>query len=690
MSITKLIIPSILALSLASTITACKPKDAAKTIHKAAVTTPELGSFGIATANMDETVKPGDNFFMYVNGTWMENTEIPADKSNYGSFTALADRSEAQVKAIIEDASKTKSKPGNSEQKIGDLYASFMDTDTIETKGLAPIKADLSAITALADHTAAASMMGNPSLDLNSIVGGWVNVDAKDTKNYIFYMTQSGLGMPNRGYYLDEDEKSVGLRTNYMTFLNAMLTASGVDNTEGRAQAVMAFETAMARSHWKPTKRRNRDLTYNKMSPAELTKYAPGFDWKAMMTASGLGDQKAFVVREKDALQGLAKTFGATPLAVIKDYMTIHYISANAAYLPSAIDTDNFSFYGKALRGTEVQRERWKRGVGQVSNTLGEMIGEVYVSRHFKPNAKKQMDVLVTNLRSAFKDGIDNLEWMSDNTKEEARDKLAKFYPKIGYPKNWTDYSAMKIDRNDLIGTMKSANAWGWQDMISDLGGPIDREEFGMTPQTVNAYYNPNLNEIVFPAAILQAPFFDPYADAAVNYGGIGAVIGHEMGHGFDDQGAKSDGNGKQRDWWTKSDKEAFKARTSTLVAQYNEFEPLEGLHVNGELTLGENIGDLTGITMAYAAYKKSLGGKQAPIIDGLTGDQRFFLSYGQIWQRKFRDEALRNRIKTDPHSPGEYRANGIVRNFDAWYEAFNIQPSDALYLPPEQRVKIW
>ncbi|MBL4871315.1 MAG: M13 family metallopeptidase [Robiginitomaculum sp.] len=690
MKLKYIITPSLLVLGLAAGLTACSPKDTKTAVVEAVVQKPELGSFGIATNYIDDTVKPGDNFFKYVNGGWIKNTEIPADKSNYGSFTVLADRSETQVKAIIEDASNTRSKMGTPEQKIGDLYAAFMDTDAIDAAGIGAISDDLAKINELKDHSAVATLMGDPSMSLNSIVGGWVTVDSKDIEHNIFYMTQSGLGMPNRGYYLDEDDKSVGLRAKYMTFLKAMLSASGADDVDARASAVMAFETEIAKTHWAPTKRRNRDLTYNKMTMAELIDYAPGFDWQATADASGVGAQKAFVIRETDALQGSAKVFADTPLNVIKDYLTAHYISANSAYLPSAIDAESFAFYGQALRGTKEQRARWKRGVRQVSGTLGEMIGQVYVKRHFKPAAKSQMDALVVNLRSAFKDGIDNLEWMGAETKVEAQDKLAKFYPKIGYPKKWIDYSSMNIDRNDLIGTIKSSNVWAWNEMISELGKPIDREKWGMTPQTVNAYYNPGLNEIVFPAAILQAPFFDPNADAAVNYGGIGAVIGHEMGHGFDDQGSKSDGNGQQRDWWTESDKAAFKVKTNALVAQYAAFEPLEGLFVNGELTLGENIGDLTGITMAYAAYKKSLGGKEDKIIDGFTGDQRFFMSYGQIWQRKFRDEALRNRIKTDPHSPGEYRANGIVRNFDPWYAAFNVQPGDALYLAPEDRVKIW
>lgn len=691
----KFIVPSLMALGLAAGLTACSPKEADVTNSETQAVAeipakPELGTFGVALENMDKSVKPGDNFFQYVNGAWLANTEIPADKSNYGSFNILGDRSEAQVKAIIQEMAEQTWGDGTSEQKIGDLYAAFMDTDTIESKGIEPIQADLAAIRALNSHSEISAMMGDPLMGVQSPVGGFVDVDAKDTANYIFYLTQTGLGMPNRSYYLDEDEKSVGIRASYMEFLAAMLSATTEGDVDDRIKAVMAFETKMAVSHWTPEKRRNRDLTYNKMTMEELVEFAPGFDWKAMTKTAGLSDQKSFVVRETDAIQGLAKTFSETDLDVLKDYLTIHYVSGNSAYLPKAIDEASFAFYGTALRGTEQQRERWKRGVAQASGTLGEAIGEVYVKRHFPPDAKQKMDVLVENLRDAFKDGIDGLDWMGADTKVEAQDKLAKFYPKIGYPKEWTDYSALQVDRDDLVGTAKSAGAWAWNDMISDLGGPIDREEWGMTPQTVNAYYRPTLNEIVFPAAILQAPFFDPNADPAVNYGGIGAVIGHEMGHGFDDQGSKSDGNGEQRNWWTDSDRAAFKERTDALVGQFNAFEPLPDLNVNGELTLGENIGDLTGLTMAYAAYKKSLNGEEAPVIDGMTGDQRFFLSYGQIWQRKFRDEALRNRIKTDPHSPGEYRANGIVRNFDAWYEAFDVQPDDALYLAPEDRVKIW
>jgi len=692
MNIKKLLVPSLLALTLAAcgNVDTATNKDAAtKAVKAKVVTTPELGSFGVDLAAMDKSVAPGDNFFQYVNGGWMARTEIPADKSNYGSFNKLGDRSESQVRAIIEAAASTDAAAGSPEQKIGDLYAAFMDTNTIEEKGLSPIEGDLAKIAGFETHAQIGAAMGDPAMNLSGPVGGFITVDAKDVQNYAVYMTQSGLGMPNRDYYFDEGEKSDDLRAAYKTYMATILSAAGMDNAESRADAIFEYEKKIAGTHWSPTKRRNRDLTYNKMTIDELETYAPGFPWTGYLKAGGI-NETSVVVRENDALQGSAKIFADTPVDILKDYATFHYVSDMATYLPKNIDQARFDFYSKKLRGTEQQRDRWKRGVSQVSGTLGEAIGQVYVEKHFPPDSKRQMVDLVENLRASFKEGIDNLDWMSADTKVEAQDKLRKFNPKIGYPDKWTDYSKLKVNRDDLIGTIKSAGVWAHNKEVAKLGGPIDKDEWGMNPQTVNAYYNPGLNEIVFPAAILQAPFFDPNADAAVNYGGIGAVIGHEMGHGFDDQGSKSDGNGEQRNWWTDEDLAAFKERTNVLVAQFNEFEPLPGVNVNGELTLGENIGDLTGITMAYDAYKRSLGGKEAPVIDGLTGDQRFFLSYGQIWQRKFREEALLNRIKTDPHSPGEYRANGIVRNFDPWYEAFDVQPGDALYLPPEKRVKIW
>ncbi len=696
MKIRHLIVPSLLALSLAAckqgteTTTSDTKTQVEKTDAKKAVSTkPDLGTFGIELANMDKSVKPGDNFFKYVNGTWLKNTEMPADKSRFGSFDFLRDRSDTNVKAIIEAAAAKKAAKGTEEQKIGDFYAAFMDRDTIESKGLAPIQGDLDRIAGAKTHADIAAMMGDPTLDVNSIVAGWVDVDAKDIENYIFYVTQSGLGMA-RANYRDEGESFDRYRAGYLDLLETMLSEAGADNARTRAEAVMAFETALANVHWEPKKRRQRDLTYNKMTKAEMMDFGAGFPFAEMLKASGLDSQKAFVVRETDAIQNSAKLFAETPVDVLKDYMTAHLLIGNAAYLPQRLDDASFEFFGTTLSGQEQQRDRWKRAVSQIDGYMGEMVGKVYVKKHFPPASKAQMSELVENLRAVFKDGIDNLEWMGDETKKEAQYKLRKFNPKIGYPEEWTDYSTLEVDRDDLIGTVKSANAWQFNDMISKLGGPIDRAEWGMNPQTVNAYYRASLNEIVFPAAILQAPFFDPNADPAVNYGGIGAVIGHEMGHGFDDQGRKTDGNGEQRDWWTEEDAESYMARAKALADQYSQFEPLPGEFVNGELSLGENIGDLTGVTMAYAAYKRSLGGKEAPIIDGLTGDQRFFLSWAQIWKGMYREDAMRRQVKNGPHSPVEYRANGIVRNFDAWYDAFNVQPGDAMYIPPEKRVKIW
>ncbi len=700
MKLKHLIVPSLLVISLAAceapskselaekdtTETASKVE---KTVKKAMKTTPDLGTFGIDLTAMDKSVKPGDDFFQYVNGTWLRDTPIPADKSRFGSFDLLRDRSDENVKAIIEAASAKKAAKGTEEQKIGDFYAAYMDTDTIEAKGLSPIRADLDRIASVQSLDDIGAIMGDPTMPVNAIISGWVDVDVKDIENYIFYVTQSGLGM-GRDYYLDEGDDFDRYRAGYTDMLETMLAESGADDARARAEAVMAFETALAKVHWEPKKRRQRELTYNKMTTDEMKAFAPEFPWNAMLKATGLNKQKAFVVRETDAIQNSAKIFAETPLPILKDYLTAHYMLGHAAYLPKRIDEASFEFYGKTLRGQEQQRDRWKRAVSQIDGYMGEMVGKVYVDKHFPPASKAQMSDLVENLRAVFKDGIDNLEWMSDDTKVEAQYKLRKFNPKIGYPDEWTDYSTLSVDRDDLIGTVKSANAWQFNDMLSKLGGPIDRGEWGMNPQTVNAYYRPSLNEIVFPAAILQAPFFDPNADPAVNYGGIGAVIGHEMGHGFDDQGRKTDGNGEQRDWWTEGDAEAYKARAAALAEQYSQFEPLPGEFVNGELSLGENIGDLTGVTMAYAAYKRSLGGKEAPVIDGLTGDQRFFLAYAQIWKGKYRDDAMRSQIKNGPHSPVEYRANGIVRNFDAWYEAFDVQPGDAMYIPPEKRVKIW
>ena len=689
----KLIIPSLMVIGLV----ACSGKTDEKKVDntQAEVTQtlpaqPILGDFGIAMQYIDESVQPGDNFFKYVNGKWLEENEIPADKSSYGSFNALRDESQANVHKIIEKAAAEDAAPGTDEQKVGDFYAAFMDTDSIEAAGLAPIQADLDRLQGVENKAEVATLMGDPSLSIRTPMAPYVGVDLKNPTAYIVYMTQSGLGLPNRNYYFDEGEKSDAIRAGYIKYLTTLMTELGMENPAERAQKVFDFEKSLAEPQWKPEKRRDRSLTYNKMSLEELKAYAEGFPFDPMLKAAGLSDQTEFVIREKDAFKGMANAFAKADLNVLKDYMTVGYVSGKSAYLPKKFDEANFAFYGTTLRGTPEQQVRWKRAVDQIDGRMGEIVGKVYVEKYFPEESKEKMDALIKNLRAAFKDGINNLDWMGEETKVEAQDKLAKFNPKIGYPDKWTDYSTLSIDKTDLIGSVKSSDVWEWKKDVDKLGGPIDRDEWGMNPQTVNAYYNASLNEVVFPAAILQPPFFDPNADAAVNYGGIGAVIGHEMGHGFDDQGRKTDGTGLQRDWWTEADGKAFSERADALVAQYNGFEPLPGEHINGKLTLGENIGDLTGLQMAYNAYKKSLNGKEAPIIDGLTGDQRFFLAFGQIWQVKFRDEALSNQLKTDPHSPGEFRANGIVRNFDAWYKAFNVTPDNALYLPPEKRVKIW
>ena len=688
MKMKPLLVSTAAALMLSTAFTACSPSENNAATPK--ITMPVLGDFGIDLSNIDESIKPGDDFFTYVNGKWLERTEIPDDRSAFGAFHVLSDQAQDRVRAIIEETASGNHKKGSSEQKIGDLYSAFMDIDAINAAGLTPVEADLAAIRELNSHSAIIRKMADPGSGLTTPLSAYVYIDRKAPTKYITYAGQGGLGMPGRDYYLDADEEKKELRAAYKEMLMTMLEKAGVDNAEQAATEVLKFESRLAKVHWESEKRREKELTYNKMSISELKTYAPGIDWDAMLTASGLGSIDEIVLRENTAVKGTAKVFAQTDIETLKNYMMAHYLGDMSPYLSEDVDRANFAFYDEALNGIKEQRPRWKRGVSVVSGTLGEAIGEVYVRRHFPEESKTQMRDLVENLRATFKEGIDNLEWMSAETKVEAQYKLAKFNPKIGYPDKWTDYSTLKVDRDDLIGTVKSAQAWEWNDMVSDLGKPINRDEWGMTPQTVNAYYSSSLNEIVFPAGILDAPFFDPNADPAVNYGGIGAVIGHEMGHGFDDQGRKTDGDGKERDWWTEEDAEAFTAKAQNLVAQYDSFKAFDDLNLKGQLTLGENIGDLTGVTMAYKAYKRSLNGKEAPVIDGLTGDQRFFLAYGQIWQGKMREKAMRAQIETGVHSLGKFRVNGIVRNFDPWYEAFDVNPGDALYIPPEKRVKIW
>lgn len=648
---------------------------------------PSIGSFGIAVKDIDAAVDPGDDFYAYVNGDWLKTFKIPEEYSSYGSFTVLAERSEQRLKDIVEGLGARGALSGD-DRKARDFYASYLDVASINAKGLAPLAEDFAAIDAIDSPEKFAAYVSNPATRARSPISLIISTDLKRPDRYALYAGQSGLGMPNRDYYLEE--KFADKQAKYRAYIESILTLAGHADAAGAAQRIYDLELEMAKVHWEPAKRRNRDLMYNLKTIEELEAFAPGAPWRAMLTASGLGDRPEVIVREDDAVQNLAALLTATPIAVWRDYLKFHVVNASADVLPSAIDDANFAFFATELRGTPKQKERWKRAVAAVDNSLGEAVGKLYVERHFPPESKAMMEELVGNLRAALNERIGELPWMSDETRAAARDKLSKFTPKIGYPDEWRDYGALDVRPGDAYGNAKRSQAFEWAYEAARIDEPVNRKEWGMTPPTVNAYYNPPLNEIVFPAAILDAPFFDPKADAAVNYGAIGAVIGHEIGHGFDDQGRKSDGDGVLRDWWGSADVAAFEKIAAKIGGQYAQYEPLPGFPVDPKLTMGENIGDIGGLAMAYHAYKLSLNGEEAPVIDGLTGDQRFFLAWGQVWKRVVRDEQLKNQIATDPHSPAQYRVNGVVRNMAAWYEAFGVTADDDLYLRPEDRVEIW
>ena len=647
-----------------------------------------IGSWGFALGDMDRGVDPGDDFYAYANGKWLENFEIPSDFSNYGAFTVLIERAEERVRSIVEDAKSAEAEEGTHAQRIGDFYTAYLDTDRIEALGWDAAKADLEALGALRTREAVARAMGRPDLGLEAPIGFWVDLDAKNTDRYVVNLTQAGLGLPDRDYYLEAnfaDERAA-----YGAYVQQVLEMGGIERAETKAQAILALETKIAEAHWPRAKTRDRDLTYNLMARSDLPRLAPGFPWAAYAEESGFAGEDDLNVRERDAIQKLAALFGATPVATWTAYLQFHYLNGHADVLPQALDEAHFALYGKTLSGTPEQRDRWKRGVIATNDALGEAVGRLYVERHFPPEAKAQMEALVENVKRAFRERLAELDWMSDETKAQALAKLEAFRAKIAYPDVWEEYEGLVLRADDALGNAKRVSKWQHQDEIAKLGGPVDRNEWFMTPQTVNAYYSGLRNEIVFPAAILQPPFFDPNADPAVNYGGIGAVIGHEIGHGFDDQGRKSDGRGMLRDWWTAEDKTRFEGRAQNLGAQYGGYEPIADMPLNPELTMGENIGDLGGLTLAHHAYHLALNGEAAPVLDGFTGEQRFFLAWAQVWKRKYREAELRQRIVTDPHSPSEFRTNGIVRNMDAWYEAFGVEAGDDLYLPPEARVAIW
>jgi predicted metalloendopeptidase len=680
------------AMVAAVTLTACGGDGTAPTSGNApaapVAARPQYGAFGLDLTTRKEGVKPGDDFFGYANGTWHDTFAIPPDKASYGMFNKLDDEARANVRKIIEGAAASKPAPGSVDQKIGDYFASFMDTSKIASDGLNAIKLDLDRIGALKTPSELSRLFGE--VGFQSPVGGYIGPDDKNPNAYFVNMVQSGLGMPDRDYYLKDDPKLKETRDAYVAHIGRMLALAGTDDTQATAARIMALETKIARVHWAAERTRDAIANYNPKSRAALIAFAPGLDWQAMFDTLEVGAFDRFNANTPTALQGIAALVSSQPLADWKAYMAYHHLHNHAPYLPKAIDDESFAFYGKTLAGRERQRERWERGVDVVSGALGEAIGQVYVKQYFPPESKAKIDALVENLKAAYKANIEKLEWMGPETRAKALEKLAAFRVKIGYPGTWKDYSSMDITPGNLLANERAAGLWSWRFDVAKLGKPVDKDEWLMTPQTVNAYYYPPTNEITFPAAILQPPFFDPKADDAVNYGGIGSVIGHEIGHAFDDQGRLYDASGTLMDWWTKADGDSFKKRSASLVAQYAAFEVIPGLKVNGQLTLGENIGDLGGLGVAYQAYRRSLGGKDAASIDGVTGDQRFFLSYSQIWRSKYRDEALRSLILSNPHAPPLTRVNGAVRNVDAWYAAFNVQPGDRLYVAPDKRVKIW
>jgi len=642
---------------------------------------PAIGGFGFDESGMDRKAAPGDDFDTFANGGWEARTDIPADKPSFGAFDTLQDLSQQRTRGLLEAAG-----PGS---KIGAAYAGYLDTKAIDAKGLAPIQPWLARIKGVADKTAYTALLAEAARNgVGGVFGGGIGPDQKDPNAYALQLGQGGIGMPNRDYYLSSDPKLVETKAKYQAHLAKMLTLAGEPDAEARAKAIVDLETAIAQVHWDNIQNRDADKTYNKMTVAQLQAMAPGFDFAALFKANGY-NADTLVVRQPSAIAGEAKLIADAPLSVLKDQLLVRSLDEFADVLPQPFDAESFAFFGTALRGTPQQAERWKRAVNWTSAAITDDVSKIYVAKYFPPATKAAMDVLVKNIIAAMDKRIDKLAWMEPATKVKAHAKLAAFTPRIGYPSQWRDYSALTITPGDAFGNKLRANQWAYDYNRGKLGKPVYRWEWGLAPMTVNAQANPTLVAITFPAAILQPPFFDPKADPAVNYGAIGAVIGHEMSHHFDDQGSKYDGSGKLTTWWSPADVSAFKERTARLVAQYDAYEPLPGFHVKGGLTLGENTADIAGLNAALDAYHASLGGKPARVINGFTGDQRFFLAYAQVWRRKHREGDLRNRLLTDPHAPAEQRV-WTVRNMDAWYAAFSAKPGEKLYLAPEQRVRIW
>lgn len=666
------------------------PAEGATVLGYQGTEAPKYGTWGFDLAGRDTSVNPGDSFMRYANGAALDEMQIPSDRTSYGSFALLRELSDNRVKAMIEGlTARTDLTTGSDEQKIADAYRSYMDEARIEALDAQPLAPYLAAIRAANTHELAGVYMGQTQGRIGgSIFGTGITTDQKAPTRYVVSTGQSGLGLPNRDYYLEQRwaEKKVL----YQAYVARMLEMAGWDNPVENAAAVVAFETRIAEAHWTPIQNRNRDETYNEYTIAQLASEAPGFPWQDYYTAVGVGEVPRLIVRQDTAMPKIAAIYAETPIEVVQAWQAFHTVDDAAPRLSRRFADAQWEFRSRDLNGQPMQRPRDKRGISFAEGMLGEAVGRQYVAEYFPAESKAKMEALVANLRTALGNRIRTYSWMSAETRAAAEEKLNKFTVKIGYPNKWRDYSALEVRPDDLFGNSERAGLFQWHYQLNRLNDPVDKTEWGMTPQTVNAYYNSTNNEIVFPAAILQPPFFDPDADPAVNYGGIGGVIGHEIGHGFDDQGSKSDGDGVLRSWWTPEDRANFDGLTKRLGEQYDQFEPIPGFHVQGGLTMGENIGDAAGNAVGLEAYHLSLNGQPAPVIDGTTGDQRFFYGWAQVWQSKMRDDALRNQIATDPHSPAEFRVIGPVRNVDAWYEAFDVQPGSKYYLAPEDRVRIW
>jgi putative endopeptidase len=680
---------SLLLLSLSTT--AAFAADA-KTAPAAPITAERYGKWGVDLEGMDRTVKPGDDFFKYVNGAWLAKTQIPADKTSYGAFAVLSDLSEARVHALLDKWAADKSlKSGSDEAKVAAIYRTFLDDATAEKLDAKPIQSYIDSVKKAATYDDIARLMGRSFGGFgSSFINAGVGDDAKNPDRNTLYLSQSGLGLPDREFYLRDANKPQ--KDRYQQYVADMLTLAGWDEPQKNAADIVALETKIAEAHWTRADSRERDKTYNLTTIADLEKNAPGFPWKVALKEAGLDKVDHAVVRQNTALPKIAKIFGDTPVATLKAWEAFHIADDAAPLLSKRFVDTHWEFHAKFLNGAKEQRPRWKRAVGAAEGEMGEAIGRTYVADYFPPESKAKMEQLVADLRTAMKGRIENLQWMSAETKARALDKLAHFTVKIGYPSKWRDYSGLQVKDGDLVGNVERAGKFEWAYDIARLNKPVDKSEWGMTPQTVNAYYQSTKNEVVFPAAILQPPFFDPKADPAVNYGGIGAVIGHEITHGFDDQGRKSDGSGMLRDWWAPEDAAKFTAQAEKYGAQYEaiNFPQLPGVHIVPKMTMGENIGDLGGILMALDAYHISLKGQPAPVLDGFTGDQRVFLGWGQVWRTMMRDDALRQQLMTNPHSPGNVRAFAPLRNVDAWYAAFDVKEGDAEYVKPADRVRIW